>query len=280
LPAALLVPSLAVESHQSLHDITLSKSQGTFMSCNFELLNQIELDRQLGRTDHTARTTANQVIEETFSGSATSDAGEPCGEEMQRLVRSIFLSPNERVQRRVVVFCGVDAETGSSSVCADAGRALRANSSHSVCLVDANVRSPRLSGIFDVDEALPFSGRSLSAREQCKQVAGNLWLAGTEMLTDDRGSLQSADKLRLLIAELRSMFEYLLIDVPGINVCGDAQLLGQMADATVLVVEANSTRKRSARKAKESLDAAGVRLLGTVLHNRSFPIPESLYKRL
>ena len=31
---------------------------------------------------------------------------------------------------------------------------------------------------------------------------------------------------------------------------------------------------------KETLDAAGVRLLGTVLNNRSFPIPERLYKRL
>jgi Mrp family chromosome partitioning ATPase len=56
--------------------------------------------------------------------------------------------------------------------------------------------------------------------------------------------------------------------------------LGQVADAAILVIEANSTRRLTARNAKETFDAAGVRLLGTVLHNRSFPIPEKLYRRL
>jgi Mrp family chromosome partitioning ATPase len=250
------------------------------MSRNFELLSQIELGPQLGTTDHKARATANRVIEETFTNTVTRDAGGLCGEEMQRLVQSIFLSPNGTDRRRVVMFCGVDTGAGSSSVCANAGRVLAANSSQSVCLVDANVRSPRLSGIFGVDGALPFSRKSLSVYEQCTQVGGSLWLVGTEMLTDNRGQLRSAHELGELITELRSMFEYLLIDVPGINISGDGSLLGKMADATVLVVEANSTRRLSARKAKESLDAAGLRLLGTVLHNRSFPIPEPLYKKL
>jgi Mrp family chromosome partitioning ATPase len=72
----------------------------------------------------------------------------------------------------------------------------------------------------------------------------------------------------------------MLIDAPGTSVCGDAQLLSLVADAAILVIEANSTRRLTARKAKESLDAAGVRLLGTVLNNRSFPIPEKLYRKL
>ena len=36
----------------------------------------------------------------------------------------------------------------------------------------------------------------------------------------------------------------------------------------------------AALKAKETLDAANVRLLGTVLHNLTFPIPEQLYPKL
>jgi Mrp family chromosome partitioning ATPase len=88
------------------------------------------------------------------------------------------------------------------------------------------------------------------------------------------------DEVRHLLAQLGGVFDYVLIDTPGTSVCGDAAILGQVAHAAVLVVEANSTRRQTARKAKETLDAAGVRLLGTVLHNRSFPIPEGLYKRL
>jgi Mrp family chromosome partitioning ATPase len=53
-----------------------------------------------------------------------------------------------------------------------------------------------------------------------------------------------------------------------------------LADAAVLVVEANSTRKIAARKAKEFLERAGVQLIGTILNNRTFPIPEAVYRIL
>jgi Mrp family chromosome partitioning ATPase len=100
------------------------------------------------------------------------------------------------------------------------------------------------------------------------------------LLAGDNGALASVDELKERLAQLRGVFEYVLIDAPGTNVCEDARLLGQVADAAILVIEAHSTRRVTARKAKETLDAAGVRLLGTVLQNRSFPIPERLYKRL
>ena len=112
------------------------------------------------------------------------------------------------------------------------------------------------------------------------KIGGNLWLAGPNILADNSRALLPPDQLKERFAQLREMFEYMLIDAPGTSVCGDAQLLGLVADAAILVIEASSTRRLTARKAKDTLDAAGVRLLGTVLHNRSFPIPESLYKRL
>jgi Mrp family chromosome partitioning ATPase len=250
------------------------------MSRNFELLSQIELGSELGAVDYPILTSTHRVAEEPLVSAKPCGAGEVCGGEMLGLIQSIFLSPNGRCKRRVVAFCGADGEPGSSSICANAGRALGATTSDSVCLVDANVRTPRLSGILGVDRTTLFPDVSLSAREQCTEVAENLWLAGGNLLADDRGSLKSVDELRQLISQLHGAFEYLLIDTPGINVSSDARLLGQLADAVVLVIEANSTRRLSARKAKETLDAAGVRLLGTVLHNRSFPIPEKLYKRL
>jgi len=48
----------------------------------------------------------------------------------------------------------------------------------------------------------------------------------------------------------------------------------------VLVLEANATRKDAARRVKEILDAANVRVLGVVLNNRTFPIPDAIYQRL
>ncbi len=250
------------------------------MSRNFELLSQIELGSQLGADDYPVTTATTRVVDGPAFRSDARDAVDARGGEILRLVQSIFLADNGSVKRRVVVFCGADGETGSSSVCANAGRALGAATPRSVCVVDANVRAPRLSAIFGVDCTTTYPAVSASTREQCTHVAENLWLAGKDLLADDRGSLKSPAELRSLIFHLQGTFDYLLIDAPGIDISSEASSLGRVADAVVLVIEANRTRRLSARKAKETLDAAGVRLLGTVLHNRSFPIPEKLYKML
>jgi hypothetical protein len=134
--------------------------------------------------------------------------------------------------------------------------------------------------MFGVDGTTPFSGPSASLREQCGKIRGNLWLAGPNILADNSRVFLPPLQLKERLAQLRDVFEYMLIDAPGTSVCGDAQLLSQVADAAILVIEANSKRRLTARKAKQTLEAAGASLLGTGLHNRSFPIPERLYKRL
>jgi hypothetical protein len=243
------------------------------MSRNFELMTQLELEGG-GMRDNSA-----PVIDDHAAEILSRPAGDAGGEEMLRLIQRIFLSGNGRAPRQVV-FCGVDSENASSSVCGRAGRTLAANSSRPVCLVDANLRSPRLSRMFEIVWSADSPGSSDSIREQCVNIDGNLWIAGPNILAHKNRILLPPDELRKRLEQLRDMFEYMLIDAPGTSVCGDAQLLGQVADAAILVIEANSTRRMTARRAKEALEAGGVRLLGTVLNNRSFPIPESLYKRL
>jgi Mrp family chromosome partitioning ATPase len=262
------------------------------MSRNFELLKQLEIEVDVGNPSRAeadgviakvevdvgnpSRTEVAGVITKQLSAN---DAGDLFGEETVRLVQTVFLSRNRRAPRQVV-FCGVDSENGSSSVCASAGRALTAISNRSVCLVDANVRSPRLSSAFGIHRSILYPRNSASVRDQCVHIDGNLWLARTDLLVDDCGALLSLAELKHRLTQLEGAFDCLLVDAPGVGVSTDAALLGEIAGAAILVVEANTTRRLTARRAKQSLEAAGVRLLGTVLRNRSFPIPEKLFKRL
>jgi receptor protein-tyrosine kinase len=247
------------------------------MSRNFELMTQLELEAVV--TDRPEPDATDRAAVRDVVPILSSHASKGSGEEVLRLIQRIFLSANGTAPRQVVL-CGVDGKNGSSSVCARAGRTLAANSARPVCLVDANVRSPRLSAMFGVEGKNPFSGPSAPLRDQCVKIGSNLWLAGPNILADNCRVLLPPVQLKERLAQLRDEFEYMLIDAPGTSVCGDAQVLGQVADAAILVIEANSTRRLTARKAKETLDAAGVRLLGTVLHNRTFPVPEAIYRKL
>ena len=91
--------------------------------------------------------------------------------------------------------------------------------------------------------------------------------SGFEVLEGADGRLAPSSEIRERILSLSASFEYLLFDAPGANKSADTALLGQVAGSVVLVLEAKSTRKVQAKKAKERLEMANVRILGTVLNN-------------
>jgi Mrp family chromosome partitioning ATPase len=82
------------------------------------------------------------------------------------------------------------------------------------------------------------------------------------------------------LKQLRQEFEYVVIEGPAAGVSSEAALLGQMTDGLILVLGAHRTRKATAQKIKQTLQGAQSRILGTVLSERRFPIPESIYNRL
>jgi Mrp family chromosome partitioning ATPase len=61
---------------------------------------------------------------------------------------------------------------------------------------------------------------------------------------------------------------------------GAAPLFCKASDGAVLVITANQTRREAAVRAKEILLSWNAQLLGAVLDNRAFPVPESIYRRL
>jgi Mrp family chromosome partitioning ATPase len=203
-------------------------------------------------------------------------------EELFRLARTLFLAANEDAQKtsRHVVFCGIDAADGTSALCARLARILATQVASRVCIVDANVRAPVLHRLLEPERSDgQFPSPAGIQPQALQQVPSNLWLVSGNAATNG-GVTASLDQVRSQIKDLPTEFAYVVINAPPVGVYSDAVLLGQMADGVVLVLEANSTRRVAARKAKQALEAANVRVLGTVLNNRTFPIPERIYRLL
>ncbi len=74
-----------------------------------------------------------------------------------------------------------------------------------------------------------------------------------------------------VLAQLSRAFDYVLMDAPGTHVSSDAESLGSVADAAVLVIDAHKTRRAATAEAKERLDMAGVRLLGNRAQQSHLP---------
>ena len=250
------------------------------MSKAFDVLERMQQDRDLFRVPAIAKTPP--VLGITPNREAPfSDLASFTREEILRLVQRLFLV-TDRIgdnRRRQVVFCGIDNIEGSNLLCARIGRILAEKVKSQVCVVDANVRVPSSSPLFDL---LPFddcSGSTRSSEGPPGRVTDNLWLASGDSFCSP-GVSPTLDDVQAWISRLPAEFAHVVISASPVGLYTDAVLLGQMADGVVLVLEANSTRRAAARRAKQLLEESNVRVLGTVLNNRTYPIPEKLYRKL
>jgi Mrp family chromosome partitioning ATPase len=203
--------------------------------------------------------------------------------ELSKVVQRLFLLPGAE-SNRTVVFTASDSGDGCSWICARVGELLASQITGTVCLVDANLQSPTLHEQFGVSnhhglsDALRQGG---SMRGYVSQVSRrNLALVSCGSESKDFQSMVTSDRMRMRMNELRSEFDYVLIDSPSMSISEEAISLGSVADGVVLVLKANSTRKEKARSAVHDLQASQVKVLGAVLNQRTFPIPEKLYNKL
>jgi len=75
-------------------------------------------------------------------------------------------------------------------------------------------------------------------------------------------------------------FDFVLIDCPALNETGDALRLGPEVDGLFLVVAAGKTRRDQIEHAQKMLAYSCDRYRGLVLNQRTYPVPNFLYRFL
>jgi Mrp family chromosome partitioning ATPase len=217
------------------------------------------------------------------SGSAR-DRTQAAHDEITRLIHRVFLSPSPVNERKTIAFCGIDSGVGCSWVCARTAELLASQTPSRVCLIDANLRSPALHEYFRTDASPGFAEAMRQPGPLDNFVrstwTNRLWLMTSGTVGTEPNGALNPFRLHERFTELRNEFDFLLVDVPAIGLYSDALPLGQLSDGIVLVIGSNTTRRESARMAKQNFEDAEVPILGAVLNKRTYPIPEAVYRRL
>lgn len=189
--------------------------------------------------------------------------------EAYRTLRTNLLYAFGSNNPRVVVMSSPGAGEGKSTTCANLAVSL-AQADKKVLIVDGDLRTPVLHRFFalknvhglvsvltgqcDLEEALhePITGLKVL-------TAGPVPHNPTELLSSQR----FADFAR----RVREDFDYVLIDTPPVDLVSDAAIIATRGDGMLLVIDTRRTRKGSVRRSMRSLEAVGVRVLGTVMNN-------------
>jgi succinoglycan biosynthesis transport protein ExoP len=140
-----------------------------------------------------------------------------------------------------------------------------------VLLVDADLRKPGVHIIFDLPNAHGLTTLLRSANVNLDAVVQpteqeNLRVLTTGPLPPNPAELAGSQRMRTVVDLLTSTEDLVIFDSPPLQAVTDAAVLGSFLDATLFVIDAQRSRRRVIRPAREALAKAGANVLGAVLN--------------
>jgi capsular exopolysaccharide synthesis family protein len=187
-------------------------------------------------------------------------------EQFRKMAASLY---RLRDQRPLGIVMIVSAVPGEGKTLTSSNLALTLSESYlsRVLLVDADLRRPSIHRVFGLanstglkDDLAAVPDRSLSTARVSSHL--DVLTAGSAEM-DPMGALTS-ERLRSMLRRASEQFEWVIIDTPPAALLPDAKILAGLADAAVLVVEANSTDYQDSQRAVEAIGAD--RIVGVVLN--------------
>jgi hypothetical protein len=190
--------------------------------------------------------------------------------QIQALVQQLFFRRESNAVRHVG-FAAVEASTSTAALCLAVATCLAEGERYDVGLIDASPQSTLL----QTQLQIPSPSRH---DESSWLIAPRLWLVSREDWLPYSDSQGLNDKNLSRLTDVTSQFDFSILWCNPVSWLTTG--IAQACDGLALVLTANKTRRLVAAQIKDQLMKAQVPLLGTILADRRFPVPEGLYRSL
>jgi capsular exopolysaccharide synthesis family protein len=189
--------------------------------------------------------------------------------EAARSIRTnlMFMNP-DRPFKTLLVSSAAPSE-GKTTVACSIAIGL-AQGGQRVCIVDADLRRPRLHRIFDRvgDAGLTSAlvGEATLAEVAKPTIVPNLWSIPAGPLPPNPADLLQSERFRKVIQELRDRFDRVVIDSPPLVAVTDSAIISTLVDGVVFVVRAFQTGKHVSAQGLRALRDVEAPIVGAVLN--------------
>lgn len=168
-------------------------------------------------------------------------------ETLRNLDARIAGDPNAPRRCVVVGLTSAKKGEGKSTLCANFA-VMKADRGHRVAVLDLDVRALGFTGLARSVSKQNMLDGLLAGTSKLGDVVPSAHLSGVHVISPGRRDaviLSEPDTLRALarlIADMRTSFDYVIVDLPPLTGLVDAELAAQLTDQMVLVVEWGRTR--------------------------------------
>jgi len=138
-----------------------------------------------------------------------------------------------------------------------------------VLLIDVDLRRPKLSRLLSLNSEFGLSDLLVDSSKLQKVMlkfrgAVDVILAGS--IPPNPSELLGSNLMSSFLEKMREHFDYIVIDLPPINMVTDAVVVAPKTDGLLFVVKANESERGPVRAALEQLEFANANVLGFVFN--------------
>jgi capsular exopolysaccharide synthesis family protein len=154
-----------------------------------------------------------------------------------------------------------------------------------VLLIDSDMRKGRMMKYLGVPSREGFSEYLQGEKEvndivfQLEDIP-NLSFIASGMVPENPAELLASSRMKTVLQTVEAEFDFVLLDTPPIISVTDSGILGSQTDGVILVVQAGRTQRGIVRRAEELLYQSHTKVLGHVLTNIEYHLPEYIYRYL
>jgi capsular exopolysaccharide synthesis family protein len=187
-----------------------------------------------------------------------------------------YLSPDKPM--KAILITSSQEKEGKSVTASNLAFTLSLDSSKKTILVDADLRKPTIHTLFSMPREPGFCDILLDkagvGRFTQKPAVENLYIIPSGMETPIPSEILASKKVKEIIENLKTQFDYIIFDSPPVLSVTDASILGANCDGVILVVKAEATQKNIIEEASNTLQEDQAKIKGCILTNFHVPVTD------
>ena len=140
-------------------------------------------------------------------------------------------------------------------------------------LIDCDLRIPTISKKTGADSTKGLTdlllGESFDVEEWQSVHQNNTYIITSGKIPPNPSELLGSERMEKLLKRLREDFDYIVLDLPPVNLVSDAMSVSKLIDGMILVVREAYSDKKSLELCVRQIKLADIRVLGCVINDSS-----------
>lgn len=193
--------------------------------------------------------------------------------------RICLLIKNKNIKSLLLISAEDSRET--SVVTANVGIYLSHKLGHKVLIIDANLREPMLSKIFNTENTPGLNNileRKISFYDAVRDLDSNLSLLTAGETVFNPVTLFDSPMMADVIKQAKDNYDIVLVNCSGMKNFTDATTISSLLEGVIVVINEGKERRYIVKSAVAQLERQKANIIGGILANRRHVIPELIYR--